>query len=186
MPSHGKETDWKSTHRKPHYNVARQHLFKKSGREVGYSSSLIRLLQSRVRGRGLPCHTPVVVSSLAKKMVVHPLTNGRCRECLVWDVDETWRIEQPVWSEITVATAVLPWRAASNAYVHPNPSSSPQRGTRGLRHRCVNLLRGKTKSTRQTIHLLAASGRARGRRWSMAHCVHMPNSGVRRARARWD
>ena len=52
-------------------------------------------------------------------MASHPQTNGKCRDCLVWDVDETWRIEQPIWSETTVTAAVLPWRGAPNACVQP-------------------------------------------------------------------
>ena len=85
-----------------------------------YSSSLIRLLQSRVRGRGLPCLTPLAGGVVTgQESGCTSLTNGRCRDCLVWNVDEAFRIERPFWSETTVTTAVLPWRAASNAYVQP-------------------------------------------------------------------
>ena len=57
--------------------------------------------------------------------------------------------------------------------------------TRGFGRICVSLLRRKTFSTRQTTKRQAASGRARGRRGSMARCAPMPNSCLRRPRARW-
>ena len=130
-----------------------------------YSSSLIRLLQPRVRGRGLPCLTPLAGGVVIGQEggCTSPDKNGRCRDCLVWDVDKACRIELPVLVEYSVNT-----RLRTHMY-------SLQRGTRDLRHRCVSLLRKKTKSTRQTEKL----------RTSMAHCVPMPNAGVRCARARW-
>ena len=68
----------------------------------------------------ITCLTPLADGVVTgKKVAVHLLTNGRCRDCLVWDVDGPCRIEKPIWSETTVTTAVLPWRAASNAYVPP-------------------------------------------------------------------
>ena len=85
-----------------------------------YSSSLTGLLQSRVRGGGLPCLTPLAggvvtgqeggSTSPDKRQVPSLSRLGRGR---------TWRIEKAVLSETTVTTAVLPWRAASNACVQP-------------------------------------------------------------------
>ena len=59
---------------------------------------LLRLLQPRVRDCGLPCLTPLVGGVVTgQEGGCTPQTNGRCRDCLVWDVDEASRIEQSVW-----------------------------------------------------------------------------------------
>ena len=107
VPSHGKDTAWKSTPLRQQYPAARplvhwQAMWKSaSGRESTRccSSSLICLLQSRVRGRGLPCLTPLAGGVIIGQEggCTSPDKNGRCRDCLVWDVDKACRIELPVW-----------------------------------------------------------------------------------------
>ena len=84
------------------------HLLQEGGRELlkfGDSSSTITC--EGVADFRASLHWQAV-SSLAKKMAAHPLTIGRCGDCLVWDVDEACRIRQSIWQETTVTTAVLP------------------------------------------------------------------------------
>ena len=60
------------------------------GREVGYSV-LLRFVDSS------STTIATSVSSVAKKVAAH-LTIGRCRDCLVCDVEEACRTEWRVWS----------------------------------------------------------------------------------------
>ena len=134
MSSHGKGTAWKSTLRRQQCPAARQLAHLAGGVDICFrkvdvrwatrcfSSSLIRLLQSRVREGSVDFRVSLhwrAVSSLAMEVAVHPLTKGLCRDCLVWDVDETWRIEQPVQGTPHGKYCFLPWRGASNACVQP-------------------------------------------------------------------
>ena len=59
--------------------------------------------------------------------------------------------------------------------------AAPSENARGLRHRYVSLQLAAKKNKVDAAGDVAAGGR----RWSMAHCVPMPNAGVRCARARW-
>ena len=57
-----------------------------------YSSSLSRLVQPRVKDHGLPCLTLLAGGVvIGQESGCTPLTDGRCRDCLVWDVDEACR-----------------------------------------------------------------------------------------------
>ena len=62
-----------------------------------------------------------------------PLTNGRCRDCLVWDVDEACRIQWPRWPDTTVN--FCSFCPGARLWTHV---CSLQRGTRGFQHRCVS------------------------------------------------
>ena len=128
-----------------------------------HSSSLIRLQQSRARGPWTFVSHSIAVWSLAKKVAVHLLTNGTCRACLISNVDEAWRIEQPVWSETTVTTAVLRWRA-----VDMDASASCEEKSR----------RDRRFNYRRQADVPAAVDGA----WH--HCAPVPKSRVRRTRAR--
>ena len=132
-----------------------------------YYTAVIRLPQSRARVVDFRVSSHWPVSSLAKKVAVHPLTNGRCRDCLVWDVDEAWRSEQPVWSETAVTIAFLPRRAAYDT----DASASCEEENK------VDAADGKTTYRRQADVPAAVDGA-----W---HIFLVPNAGVRCARARW-
>ena len=102
VPSHGKETAWKSTPRRQQYPAARQLAHLACGVEICFrkvdvrwatrcfSRSLTRLPQSRARGCGLPRLTPLTDNIIISQQGgCTPLTNGKCCDCLVWNVDET-------------------------------------------------------------------------------------------------
>ena len=86
---------------------------------------------------------------------------------------ETWRIRWPVSSETTVTTAVLPWRAASDACVQP-----PARNARlTTQMRQKQSRRDRRYDYRRQDDVPPEHGTLR----PCAKCC-----GVRRARAPWD
>ena len=104
VPSHDRETAWK-----PLDNSILLRVNSTPWQAVWTSASgtwtwgaLLDATQVRVS------HHRQAVSSLVKKVAVHPLTNGRCRDCLVWDVDEACRIRWSVWQKTVWTKLALP------------------------------------------------------------------------------